>query len=62
MDAFGQRNQFAFAMANGFLHLTEQASGSRQGELHWAQLTEYLVPFVDANPPLGEGYGRQNGS
>ena len=60
MDAFGQRNPFAFDMAKGFLHFTEQASGSREVESHLKQLTDYPVPFVESNPLLGEGYGRQN--
>ena len=60
MDAFEQRNPFAFDMAKGFLHLTEQASGSREGERHLAQLTKETVLLVDANPTLGVGYGGQD--
>ena len=59
MEAFGQSNPFAFDMAKGFLHLTEQASVSGEGERHLAQLTKETVLLVDANPTLGVGYGGQ---
>ena len=34
MDDFGKRNPFDFDMAEGFLHLAEQASGSGEGKCH----------------------------
>ena len=54
MDAFGQRNPFAFYMVKGILHLAEKASGSGGVECHWAQIAEDLVPLLYAKPTLGD--------
>ena len=55
MDAFGQRNPFDFDMENGFLHLAEKASVSREVKCHLKKLAKDLVPLIYANPTLGAG-------
>ena len=60
MDAFGQRNPFDFDMENGFLHLAEKASVSREVKCHLKKLAKDLVPLIYANPKLLVGYGGHN--
>ena len=55
MNPLCHSNPFAINMAKGFLHVTEQAYITREGDHHGPNLPKDLIPFFDADPPLGGG-------
>ena len=49
-----------FYVADEFLHMTEQYSGSREGSCYRLQLAQYLVTLIYADPLLSAMYGGDN--
>ena len=52
----GQISHLAFYVAEAFLYMTEQYSGSGEGDSHRAQLVQELVPLINTNLIMSAGY------